>query len=228
MVLVFFLLKIPTTGILLQGRVSRWTIPIINEFQKNFPDSEIVLSTWHGENISEIPCKVIQSSLPEPTSPIRSTKNYQIIGCRNGLKEMSSDIILKCRSDQFIHNPKIFDLFLNEKSLHKIMYPHLGVRKGIRNYWIEDFCQLSSRETLLDYWNLMPLDDGKFESPVEIWLTKNYILRIKHDSRPWNTIKNEYFIEKNYHDDFQIEWEKIVYFEHYRETLFRESIYKYF
>ena len=218
----------PTTGILLQGRISRWTIPIIKEFQKNFPDSEIVLSTWYNENIIDIPCKIIQSEIPKPTSPIRSTKNYQIIGCRNGLNAMHADIILKCRSDQFIHNPKIFEIFQRENAFHKIMYPHLGVRKGSRDYWIEDFCQLSSRETLLDYWNLMPLDNGRYESPVEIWLTKNYVLKIKKDYRPWSITKNEYFIEKNYHDDFQIEWEKIVYIVHYRETLFRESIYRYF
>ena len=211
------------TGILLQGRVSKWTIPIIEEFKSNFPNSEIVLSTWDTENTDGVPCKVICDSLPEPTSPYRSTKNYQIIGCRNGLKEMSADVILKGRSDQFIHNPKIFDIFLEENSPDKIMYPHLGVKKGVKDYWIEDFCQISSRKTLLDFWNMMPFDDGKHEVAVEIYLTKNYVLKTKKDSRPWNSVKNEYFIPKCYHDVFQIEWEKIVNIEHYRETLFRES-----
>lgn len=216
-------MKNPKIGILLQGRVSKWTIPIIEEFKTNFPNSEIVLSTWHTENMDGIPCKVICDSPPEPTSPYRSTKNYQIIGCRNGLKEMNADIILKGRSDQFIHNPKIFDIFLEENSPDRIMYPHLGVRKGIKDYWIEDFCQISSRKTLLDFWNFMPFDDGKHEVAVEIYLTKNYVLKTKKDSRPWNSIKYEYFIPKDYHDVFQIEWEKIVNIEHYRETLSRES-----
>jgi len=216
-------LKNIKTGILLQGKVSKWTMPIIEEFKSNFPDSEIILSTWDTEDITDIPCKIIQSPLPEYTSPYQSTKNFQIIGCRNGLKEFNADIILKGRSDQFIHNPEIFNIFLKEKSSDKIMYPHLGVRKGIKDYWIEDFCQISSRKTLLDFWNFMPFDDGKHEVAVEIYLTKNYVLKTKKDSRPWNSIKYEYFIPKGYHDVFQIEWEKIVNIEHYRETLSRES-----
>ncbi len=219
----FSLLENIKTGILLQGKVSKWTIPIIEEFKLNFPNSEIVLSTWYTENTDRIPCKVIYNYLPKPTSPYRSTKNYQIIGCRNGLKEMSADIILKGRSDQFIHNPKIFDIFLEENSPDKIMYPHLGIKKGVKDYWIEDFCQISSRKTLLNFWNMMSFDDGKHEVAVEIYLTKNYVLKTKKDSRPWNLVKNEYFIPKGYHDVFQIEWEKLVNIEHYRETLSQES-----
>jgi len=222
-----FLLENLKTGILLQGRVSKWTIPIIKEFQINFPNSEIVLSTWNNENIEGIPCKIIQNSLPEPTSPYLSTKNFQILGCQNGLKAMNADIILKGRSDQFIHNPKIFEIFLKENSLDKIMYPHLGVRKGIKDYWIEDFCQISSKKTLFDFWNLMPFDDGKHEVAVEIYLTKNYVLKTRKDSRPWNLIKHDYFIPKSYQDVFKIEWEKIVNIEHYRKTLYKESLENY-
>lgn len=215
------------TGILLQGRVSKWTIPIIEEFQINFPNSEILLSTWNTENIEGIPCNIIQNPPPAPTSPYRSTKNFQIIGCQTGLKKMNADIILKGRSDQFIHNPKIFEIFLKENSYDKIMYPHLGVRKGVKDYWIEDFCQLSSKQTLLDFWNNMPYDDGKHEVAVEIYLTKNYVLKTKKESGPWTQIKQKYFIPKGYHDTFQIEWEKIANIEHYRRTLYKESVENY-
>ena len=77
-----------TTGILLQGNIRNWTIPVIEEYQQIFPNSEIVLSTWNNEDISKIPCRVIQSKIPEPTRPYTSSKNYQTIGCQNGLKIM--------------------------------------------------------------------------------------------------------------------------------------------
>ena len=80
------------TGILLQGSVRSWTIPIIEEYQMNFPDAEIALSAWINEDVTDIPCKVIQGKLPESTYPYNTSTNYQIIGCRNGLKEMSADI----------------------------------------------------------------------------------------------------------------------------------------
>ena len=95
-------------GILLQGRVSSWTNDIINEYKKNFPNAEIVFSTWKNENVDGINCKVIQSEKPSPTYPHSSNINLQIIGSREGLKEMSSEVILKCRSDIFIHNKNIF------------------------------------------------------------------------------------------------------------------------
>ena len=208
------------TGILLQGRVSDWTIPIIEEHKVNFPNSEIVLSTWTSEDITGIPCKVIQSDLPKPTHPYKNTKDHQIIGCQNGLKEMTSDIILRCRSDQFIHNPNIFKIFLAEKSHDKIMHNSLGIMNEFtRDYWISDFCQLSSKETLLNFWNSMPLFDGRYEMPSEIYFTRNYVLKFKKDNRPWKITQKEYFISKDFHDDFQVEWEKVVKHEHYHKDL---------
>lgn len=208
------------TGILLQGRVSDWTIQIIEEHKVNFPNSEIVLSTWTSEDITSIPCKVIQSDLPKPTYPYKNTKDHQIIGCQNGLKEMKSDIILRCRSDQFIHNPNIFKIFLAEKSHDKIMHNSLKIMNEFtRDYWISDFCQLSSKETLLNFWNSMPLFDGRYEMPSEIYFTRNYVLKFKKDNRPWKITQKEYFISKDFHDDFQVEGEKIVKHEHYHKDL---------
>jgi hypothetical protein len=214
-------LKDITTGILLQGDIRGWTIPIIEEYQANFPDSEIVFSTWENEDVSKIPCKVIQSKIPEETHPYKSTKNYQIIGCRNGLEEMKSDIILKTRSDVFVHNPNIFKIFLAENFKEKIMYPSLELIKESRDYWINDYCQVSSKETLQNYWDLMPLHDGRNNLTVEGYLTRNYVLQIKNDYSPWKIAHDKYFIKKRYHEDFQIEFEKVVMNEYYQDDLVR-------
>ena len=217
-------LKEVTTGILLQGDIREWTIPIIEEYQNTFPNSEILLSTWDNEDISKISCNVVQTKLPEPTQPYRSSKNYQIIGCQMGLKEMKSDIILKTRPDLFVHNPNIFKMFLLENSEDKIMYAHSGLMKEFREYWITDFCQLSSRDILSTYWNSMPLHDGSNNIAAEEYFTKNYVLKIKEDLRPWKITHDLYFIKKRYHEDFQIEFEKYVNKKMYQDELFRVSL----
>ena len=48
-------------------------------------------------------------------------------------------------------------------------------------YWIADYAQLSTRKTLLNYWNLMPLHDGTTNEAVEKYVTRNYVLKIKND-----------------------------------------------
>ena len=210
------------TGILLQGRVSDWTRSIIKEYESNFPESEIVLQTF-SEDISNISCKVIQSTNPDPTSPFQGTTNFQVKGSQEGLKNMNADIVMKCRSDLFVHNSDIFDVFLNQNMLEKIMYAEFDLKKEEQEYWIADFIQLSSRKTLLNFWNNTPFDNGKAKIDIEPWLTRNYVLKTKADSRPWNSIKQEYFIPKGYHDVFEIEWEKVVKFKHYQEDLLRHS-----
>lgn len=220
---IFFILSEITTGILLQGDIRSWTIPIIEEHQQNFPDSEIVLSTWDNEDVSNIPCKVIQTKIPEDTHPYKSSKNYQILGCRSGLESMNADLIMKTRTDMFVHNPNIFKIFLNENSHEKIMYPHSGFTKEFRDYWIADYCQLSSRKTLLNYWNLMPLHDGLDNEPVEKYFTRSYLLKTLKDNRLWNIVHDENYIRKRFHEDFQIEFEKYVYNEVYQDFLIAAS-----
>jgi len=212
-----------TTGILLQGRISDWTKAIIEEYKMNFPESEILLQTF-SDNISDIPCKVIQSKNPKPTSPYQSTINFQIIGSQEGLKNMNAEIIMKCRSDFFVHNSNIFEVFLKENMYEKIMYAEFGLKKEKQEYWISDFCQLSKKEVLLDFWENIDLDDGKYSVDTEMWLIRNYILKNKKDKRPWNVIKDEYFFPKGYHEDFQIEFEKFVKFKHYQDDLLEHSI----
>ena len=70
-------------GILLQGLVSTWTRDIILEYQTNFPNAKILLSTWTDQNIEDITCEIIQTDAPEFTKPHFSTINHQIIGWRS-------------------------------------------------------------------------------------------------------------------------------------------------
>jgi len=194
-------------GILLQGRVSNWTNDIINEYKKIFPSAEIVFSTWSDETHKDIDCKIVRSEKPPRTHPHDSNINFQIIGCREGLKIMNSKIVLKCRSDIFIHNKNIFNIFKENCPPEKIMTDNWGTFSS--DYRVSDFCLLGRKKVLDEFWNKMPLYDGSYPIPPESYFGKMYVTKIKNDNRLWKEIVNDYFYVRDYHLDFQIEWEKI-------------------
>ena len=196
-------------GILLQGPVTEWTADIVNEYKENFEDTAILLSTWTNENVDNITCDCIQIELPEPTYPHNSTINYQILGAKRGINKIDADVILKTKTNQFIHNNQIFDIFEKNCPKHKIMTDDL-ISWRDREYRISDFCQLATKDVLEDYWDNMPYYDGNYAIAPEVYLTKNYVVNFKKDSRPWNEIINEYFFIRDYHKDFKIEFQKFI------------------
>ena len=197
-----------TIGILLQGKISEWTKDIVTEYEKNFPNLEILVSTWEGETTDNLTCKVIKSKPPLMIKNDASTVNFQIVGCQEGLKNLKTDIILKSRTDQFIHNSEIFELFKNSCHHEKIMVTDVGTYRNI-DHRASDLCQIGFRKILLNYWNNIPMYDGfPREEPGE-YLTKYYVLKIKNDNDPWELTLRKYFCVKSFHDDFQIEFEKL-------------------
>ena len=207
-----------TIGILLQGKISDWTRDIIHEYHQNFPNAEILVSTWKDENIQNLPCNVIANKAPPLPKPFKSTVNFQIVGCQEGLKNLKTDLIMKCRTDQFVHNKKIFELFKNSCSPDKIMVPELGTATRVIDHRTSDFCQVGYRTTLMDFWKDIPLYDGKNYEEAATYLTKHYVFNIKHDYDPWELTLRKYFCIKRFHEDFQIEWEKLNNFDNYKNT----------
>ena len=76
---------------------------------------------------------------------------------------------------------------------------------------------------LSDYWDSMPLFDGSFAVEAAKHLTKNYVVNIRKDNSAWKLALKKYFYVKDFHSDFQIEWEKINKFEGYQELYTRAS-----
>lgn len=202
-------------GILLQGKISDWTGDIIREYKENFPYAKILLSTWNGEYTDDIECQVIKTNPPPLPEPHKSTVNFQIVGTRLGLDNLDTDIIMKCRTDQFIHNKKIFEIYKNSCSSEKIMVPELGTPKNMK-YRTSDFCQVSHKKILLDFWNRIVLYDGANYEEAATYLTKNYVLNVKNDHQPWEITLRKYFCIKSFHEDFQIEWKKLNEFDDYK------------
>ena len=198
-------------GILLQGLVSTWTRDIILEYQTNFPNAKILLSTWTDQNIEDITCEIIQIDAPEFTKPHFSTINHQIIGTREGLKKLDCDIILKSKSDMFVHNEKIFQLFIESCDPQKTMIPNEGFDISDQPYYVNDNCQVARKNILEDFWYKMPLYDGNYPTSNEQYLAKNYIENIKNDKDDWSVTQKKYFCQKRFDEDFQCEFEKFIF-----------------
>ena len=63
--------------IVIRGKITEWTPDIVREYQTNFPNSEIVVSTWNNQKTDDISCKVVKNEEPEMPSPHIVTINHQ-------------------------------------------------------------------------------------------------------------------------------------------------------
>lgn len=205
------------TGILIQGKIYDWTVHIIKKYFDIFPNSEIVLSTWTNEKIDNIPCIVIQTDPPEKTDPYYTTVNHQKKGALEGLKVMTSDLIMKCRTDQFILNDKIFELYSAKCMSEKIMIPNYPTVKNM-DYFASDFCQIATKNILEDYWNGIPFYDGSFEIHPETWLASNYIIKNKQCYDSWQKCMDKYYLVQDFFSDFNIVWKKLYDDSNYMKT----------
>ena len=172
-------------GILLQGLISEWTKKIIEEYKRNFPDVEILLSTWENENTADLQCKIIKSKSPKFTHPFQLNVNHQKAGILAGLEQMDCEVIMKCRTDQYIHNKEIFQIFEKYCPKNKIMISNYTTLEKV-DYFASDMCQIAKKELLEEFWKSIPLYGGSFlVSHPEIYLTASYILQGKKDFSPW-------------------------------------------
>ena len=88
--------------IVVQGGVWPSTKGSIETYLKLPFVNDVIFSTWEHEreNIDFQPSKLVFSEPPEKDGG--GNLNYQIISSRNGLKECSTDVVIKMRSDQTI------------------------------------------------------------------------------------------------------------------------------
>ena len=212
-------------SIVIRGKISEWTADIVREYKAKFHNSEIIVSTWNNEKTDHMPCKIVRSVEPKIPSPHMSMINHQTILAKEGLKETSRDIVMVCRSDQFIHSQNIFSIFNSKCPKTKIMVSTFpGFLNGTPNdyryeYAICDFCQIGKNKLIHDFWDDVPYFDCSRNISVARTLTNNYVKNIKKDKQEWKNVKDLYFYERDYYKDFQIEWEKPIKSEFYTNSL---------
>lgn len=94
--------------------------------RQSFPDAPIIISTWNGhkqfisKNLYDIKnVKFIFSEDPgaafcKPNSPLNV--NRVIVSSKNGLEKVTTDYVLKCRSDIVFKNNNVFKLYYKYNS----------------------------------------------------------------------------------------------------------------
>ena len=214
-------------GIIVSGLITDWTRDIINEYRINFPSAEILLVTWKSEHVGGINCRTLQLERPtwlkkNPKSQYQFSLNLQILQITNGLQNIDCDIVMRCRSDQFIHNSNIFEVFTKKCHQEKIMIPKFQYEEG--EFQIVDYCMISTKKIMDDFWYNQPYFDGSYYTGTEEYIVKNYVKNFKKDSRNWKVVRDEYFFEQDYDSIFQIEWEKLATLKDYQEKFKNRQI----
>jgi hypothetical protein len=145
--------------------------------KKLFPKSELILSTWEGEDVKGIVCdKVIFSKDPGATwfeygnDKLLNNCNRLIVSTLNGIRSSTRKYVLKVRSDLFLVSNAFlkyfnkFDLYNKESKFVKsrIIAFSLNTLYGHRNklftmyrpYHISDWAYFGYREDLLNLYDI--------------------------------------------------------------------------
>lgn len=200
-------------GILLQGSISLWTRDIILHYKNSMPNCSILLSTWNDENTEEIEglCEIVKTEKP---TFIGSNIIFQKTGSLRGLNKLECEIILKCRTDQFLDAKGMFKMFENIDST-KILISNYATIESM-DYFASDFCQLAHKNILLNFWNSIT-NVGPVHHP-EQHLTKCYIINHHKDTSDWKITLYKYFHVADFHKDWKIRWLKLETLHNYKAT----------
>lgn len=85
------------TSFVVQGTIQPFTKECCVSIRRHFPEAEIVLSTWSGEDCSGIDRDVTIAS--QDVAPGKMNVRRQVVSSMAGILASSGDIIVKARSD---------------------------------------------------------------------------------------------------------------------------------
>lgn len=136
--------------ILLQGQINEESF---NLWIKNHADSNVVVSVWDDEDLSnyEIPkkWKIVKNPYPFLRFAPKANLDYQIITTLSGLNNIKSKWVIKMRCDEYWSNlDKVFDKML--KNPDKIISGSMFFRKwGLYRFHIGDKIMGGSVDNLI-------------------------------------------------------------------------------
>ena len=233
--------------ILFQGPViaeENMTFRSIQSARKHFPDTQIILSTWeeHKELIDNKflaikNLKFIYSIDPgapfcKPNSPLNV--NRVIVSSRNGLKNIKTDYVFKCRSDIFFQNAKAIDLYHKFKSIdspssdalvsEKLLFSNqtsLNPNRVPILYHLCDWLVLGRTEDVIKIFDteLMPAkdfhwflynkkpEDSLTPGNLSRYMSEDYII-FKFCQKYISNIKHNHYFD--YDEEMKIKWLDII------------------
>ncbi|WP_422766787.1 WavE lipopolysaccharide synthesis family protein [Photobacterium leiognathi subsp. mandapamensis] len=207
----------------IQGAVNNtYAIKVISSIRKNFPESELILSTWNGSNINEeirsMLDVVLESEDPGDYTNKEDTPinvNRQIVSTRNGISKTTREYIVKTRTDIVFENSNILYELSRNYSRNKlfsisnefILASDFSTRSHLKGlkvpFWICDFIYAGKRDDIKKLFSLKnyPID---FFSEYEKGHPKTY-----QDKRHIYKYTPESYISYEYLDS-----KKTIKFEH--------------
>lgn len=162
-------------SVILQGPL--WTLPKSNKhfgveqslpsIKRNFPDAEIIISTWTHENTDGIEVdKIIKSEDPLPfEDSTKTTRNFnrQIVSTKAGLAHATRPYVLKTRSDILFTSPEVAQIDDSRKGSF-LKSPITTTNMIVRNHRCvpflfhpSDVIQFGLKEDMIDLWDI-PLE----------------------------------------------------------------------
>ncbi|MGB6329373.1 MAG: WavE lipopolysaccharide synthesis family protein [Halarcobacter sp.] len=143
-------INLSNIGILYQGQITKDTISSIKKTRSNYPDVEIILSTWKSEDIYK-----------DKLTNVNHNVHRQVCNTLEGIKKSTKEFILKLRTDCQLISTQFFSIFeiklkenklfknkiniINQGTIDPSKYPFL--------FHISDLIMFGRKEDLLDYWN---------------------------------------------------------------------------
>ena len=126
-------------SIVVQGAISEETKKCLQSLRREFPNSQIILSTWNGSNIEGLDYDdVVYSEDPgaiiiDKKSNTKNNINRQLVSTKAGLKYANRKYILKTRTDILWKNSNIKSFFGKYDRVYKPK--HLKNRIIVCNYY---------------------------------------------------------------------------------------------
>lgn len=140
---------------------------VLPKIRKFFPDAEIIVSTWQGEDVSGLDVdRVVLSEDPGGFPDIKRGSrnlNRQIVTTVAGVKASTRDYVLKTRCDIVFTSAEIAQIGLSSESSfldNPITMTNIYVRSAIRSSLLfhpSDIVHFGLRKDVLSYWDI-PLE----------------------------------------------------------------------
>lgn len=157
------------------------------KLRKVFPSSQVILSTWEGENTKGLDADlVLLNKDPGASVFVYSKKNEavkvninrQVASTLNGLRMVKTKYAAKLRADNVLHSDNVLKLF-NQYTKRNIDFVCLNHRLVCSNffakeyerglpvpYFYSDFFQFGETEDLLKVWDINYFQDYVFRDEL--------------------------------------------------------------
>ncbi len=109
----------PVFGTSADSPIKRYTYQSLISIRKYLPDAEVILSTWEGSDINDLPFDILVENedpgiLEVEINPMIKNTNRQILSTKSGIQKASRNYLLKLRSDTILEGNdflKYYQLF---------------------------------------------------------------------------------------------------------------------